>query len=132
MRFYTVTTQYLRDLETKWRAVINRFCGPIPSGLGISHMATLTNGNEDPVIKDSRTRPLGIMAIPWRMGQKYGYKENDLKKPVNNIYVWAIKTNKDAITLHRDYPTIWTVANYDFWISVHLCFLMNYGFISYS
>jgi len=130
MTFFQLTTAKLREADSKWRSTITRVCGVVPPVLGIAHCVALSNGVEDPAVRDPRTRPIGLMQIPTRVGRALGYQENDLKKPTNNIYVWAAKTNKDAVELHRQYAKSWTRAGYDFWLTVHLYFLLTSAFYS--
>jgi len=88
-------------------------------------MVAESNGQEDPTARDLHRRPVGLMQIPLRLGRKNGYNANDLKTPVNSIYVWALLINKDAAFLHASFPTWWTSANYDFWLAVRLLFIMG-------
>ena len=128
MILFQLTTSKLRETDSKWRSTINRFRGPVPPGLGIAHIVALSNGVEDPAPRDPRTRPIGLTQVPTRAGRALGYKEADLIKPGNNIYAWAAKTNQDAVALHQAYPQSWTKAGYDFWLTVHLYFLMTTAF----
>jgi hypothetical protein len=125
MKLYPITTARLRTLEQTWQKTINRFRGPAPMGLALAHMLAESNGKTEPLIWDARRRPVGLMGIPLRVGSRYKYDETYLKVPVNNIYVWSLKTNDDAQYLHQTYPTIWTIPDYDLWLAVRLLFIMG-------
>jgi hypothetical protein len=88
-------------------------------------MLAESNGVEDPRVRDSKRRPLGIMQIPRWTGKHYGYRETDLKKTTNNIYLWAVATNADAVYLHGTYASAWTKPKYDFWLAVRLLFIVD-------
>jgi hypothetical protein len=125
MRYFQITIARLRKLEEAWRSSLNRFRGPAPMGLAIAHMVAESNGQKTPTIRDARRRPIGLMGIPRREGLRFKYTETYLEIPVNNLYVWALKTNKDAHALHTKYTTTWTTANYDFWLAVRLVFVLG-------
>lgn len=125
MRYYQITDARLRSLETTWRSTINRFRGPAPLGLAVAHMVAESNGQTEPTIRDARRRPIGLMGIPRLVGLHFRYTEDYLKIPVNNIYVWALATNRDARNLHEMYSTTWTTPDYDFWLAVRLTFILG-------
>lgn len=122
--FYQITTPRLRSLDAKWRGVINRYKGAAPSGLGVAHMTAESNGNEDPVNRDVRWKPTGIMQVPLRRATKLGYNATTVLTPVNNIYVWGRITNDDANLLKNDYDW-WAEANLEFWLTVRLYFILR-------
>ncbi len=125
MKYYQITSPRLQTLTTSWQATLNRFRGPAPLGLALAHMVAESNGQTEPTIRDARRRPIGLMGIPRLVGLRFRYTEDFLKVPVNNIYVWALKTNQDARLLHATYPTAWTTPNYDFWLAVRLIFVLG-------
>jgi len=87
-------------------------------------MLAESNGVEDPMIRDANRRPTGLMQINRRDGVRFGYREDELKKPAVNINVWAKKTLRDSKYLHETY-TAWAHANYDFWKAVRLVFIVG-------
>jgi hypothetical protein len=88
-----------------------------------------SNGVTAPVIRDTK-RSTGIMRVPFRVGKTYGYTEEELEDPIKNIYCWGLLTNADSQRLTRQFDKSWTKANYDFWLSVRLIFIV--GFTSYE
>lgn len=128
MKLFTPSIARLRILSAKWRSSFTSLRTVIPSGLGVIHLATLSDGNEDPPIRDAQLRPIGLMQIPQRIGTRLGFRPEDLAKPINNIYAWCKLTNQDARTLYNLNTTLWTQPLYDFWLTVHLMFLMQSSF----
>lgn len=126
MSFYQITAPRLRRLEATWAGTFGRFHGAAPVELGIAHMLAESNGAADPVVRNIRTRPVGIMQVPYRVGRRYGYVEEKLKDPLNNIYVWGLATNDDSKYLHRTYPSWWLEPNLDFWLAVRLLFVLGH------
>lgn len=125
MKYFQVTIARLNALDSAWRGTVNRFRGPVPMGLAIGHMLAESNGVTDPAIRDARRRPVGLMGIPRLVGLRFKYSEDFLKVPVNNIYVWSLKTNKDAQYLHQTYKSTWATPDYDFWLAVRLLFIVG-------
>lgn len=128
MKFFSLSIPRLRAFNTKWRTAFTSLRLVIPPGLGVIHLVALSDGNEDPPQKDIRYCPIGLMQIPRRTGQRLGFKSEDLKKTPNNIYAWAKMTNQDARTLYNINQALWTRPTYDFWLTVHLMFLMQTSF----
>jgi hypothetical protein len=124
-----ITTARLQRLDRRWRSTINKYRGAAPVGLAIAHMNAESNGDADPIVRDAK-RSTGIMRVPFRAGKTYGYTEDELKDPVKNIYCWGLLTNANSQRLSRQFSTSWTGANYDFWLSVRLIFVI--GFTSYE
>jgi len=122
--FYKITTPRLRTLDAKWRGVINRYKGAAPSGLGVAHMTAESNGQEQPVVRNVQWKPVGIMQVPLRRATPLGYTATTAIVPVNNIYIWGRLTNDDAQRLH-DTLNWWTTANNEFWLTVHLYFVLR-------
>jgi hypothetical protein len=126
MKLFQVTLARVRTLEAKWRSTINKYRGPIPLGLAVASMVAGSNGDEDPVMLDASRRPIGIMQIPLRDGRKLGYGETVLKDTTNNIYVWCLKTNRDAQTMKTNFSSWWSEAKYDFWLAVRTAYLLGF------
>ena len=124
-----VTTARLQAIDRRWRATVNKFRGPIPTGLAVAHIVAESNGAATPVVRDAK-RSIGMMRIPYRVGLRHGYTREELEEPVKNLYVWCVQTNKDSAQLHKEYPNNWTQANYDYWLSMRLIYKM--GFASYN
>ena len=124
-----ITTARLQTIDRRWRATVNKFRGPIPMGLAIAHIVVESNGAATPVVRDAK-RSIGMMRIPYRVGLRHGYTEEELEETVKNLYVWCLQTNKDSERLHREYPSNWTQANYDYWLSMRLIYKL--GFTSYN
>lgn len=124
-----ITTARLQAINSKWRSTINKYRGPIPAGLAIAHIVAESNGAATPPVRDTK-HSTGMMRIPRRVGQQNGYTEDDLENPIKNLYVWCIQTNKDSSRLHQEYSSDWTEANYDYWLSLRLIFVL--GFTSYN
>lgn len=125
MKLRQITLARLRALETKWRATINKYRGPAPLGLAVASMVAESNGDEDPTLLDPLRRPVGIMQVSLRDGRKFGYGETVLKDTTNNIYVWCLKTNKDAQQLKANFAW-WSEAKYDFWLAVRAAFVLGF------
>jgi hypothetical protein len=128
IKLFPLNIVRLRALNTKWRTAFTSLRTVIPPGLGVIHLAALSNGDENPPIRNAQIRPTGLMQIPQRRGRQLGFKDEDLKKSSNNIYAWAKMTNQDARTLYDLNKIIWTSPNYDFWLTVHLMFLLQFSF----
>jgi hypothetical protein len=124
-----ITTARLHAIDRKWRSVVNKHRGPIPTGLVVAHIVAESNGDATPVVKDAQ-RSIGMMRIPYRVGLKHGYTEEDLEDPIKNIYVWCMQTNKDSERLRNEYTSSWTEANYDYWLSLRLIYTL--GFKNYN
>jgi hypothetical protein len=124
-----ITTARVRAMDHKWRSTVNKYRGPIPTGLAVAHIVAESNGDATPVVKDAK-RSIGLMKVPFRVGRKHGYTEEDLEDPIKNIYVWCIQTNKDSERLRKEYPSAWTEPNYDYWLSLRLIYKL--GFTSYN
>lgn len=108
---------------------MNKFRGPIPTGLAVAHIVAESNGAATPVVRDAK-RSIGMMRIPYRVGLRHGCTKEELEEPIKNLYVWCVQTNKDSERLHKEYPSSWTHANYDYWLSLRLIYKM--GFTSYN
>jgi hypothetical protein len=124
-----VTTSRIRAIDRSWRTVINKYRGPIPVGLVVAHIVAESNGAATPIVRDAK-RSIGMMKVPWRVGKKHGYSETDLEQPVVCLYVWCVQTNEDSARLHKEYPSAWTQANQDFWLSLRLIYIL--GFTNYN
>lgn len=128
MKLFTLNITQLRALNTKWRSAFTSLRTVIPPGLAIIHLAALSNGSEDPPVRDAQVRPVGLMQIPQRTGKRLGFRTEDLAKTPNNIYAWCKLTNQDARTLYSLDTTLWTAPTYDFWLTVHMMFLLGTSF----
>lgn len=128
MKLFTLNIPRLRALNTRWRTAFTSLRTVIPPGLAIIHLAALTNGEENPPVQDAQVRPTGLMHIPQRTGKRLGFRTDDLAKTPNNIYAWCKLTNQDACTLYNLDKTLWTKPTYDFWLTVHLMFLLGTSF----
>lgn len=126
MKYYPLPIARLQALRTRWQPTIQRYKGAAPAGLGVAHMTAESNGTEDPVIRDTKRRPIGLMQVPYRTGRQHGYTEAQLKNATVNIYVWGLQTNKDADALHRAYPADWATPNLDFWCAVRLFWILGH------
>lgn len=124
-----ITTARLQAIDRRWRSTVNKYRGPIPAGLAIAHIVIESNGVATPPVHDAQ-HSMGMMRIPQRVGQQNGYIEEDLEDPIKSLYVWCVQTNKDSAQLHKLYSSAWTQANYDFWLSLRLIFVL--GFTSYN
>lgn len=125
MKLYQITSSRLRTLETKWRATINKYRGPVPLGLAVASMVAESNGDTDPTMLDPKRRPIGIMQLSLRDGRKLGYPETALQDTTNNIYAWCLKTNRDAQQMKTHF-TWWTSATYDFWLAVRAAYILGF------
>ena len=128
MKRFPLNLTRLHALDTRWRTAFTSLRTVIPPGLAIIHLATVSDGNQNPPVYDAQTRPTGLMQVPQRTGKRLGFREEDLKKTPNNIYAWARMTNQDAQSLYSLNKTLWTKPTYDFWLTVHLMFLMGTSF----
>jgi hypothetical protein len=124
-----ITTARLRAIDQKWRSTVNKYRGPVPTGLAIAHIVAESNGDATPVVRDAK-RSIGMMRIPYRVGLRHGYTQEELEEPIKNLYVWCVQTNKDSERLHKEYPSSWTQANYDYWLSLRIIYTL--GFTSYN
>jgi hypothetical protein len=124
-----ITTARLRTVATRWRTQINKYRGVIPTGLAVAHIVAESNGEATPVVRDAK-RSIGLCRIPKLVGQKYSYTEEDLEDPIKNLYVWCLQTNADGKRLSQTYLSAWTQANYDYWLSLRLVFVL--GFLNYN
>ena len=125
MKYWQITVARLRNLGAKWRPTLRRYCGAPPAGFGVVHMTAESNGEATPTVRDRRRRPIGIMQVPWRIGQRHGRSLEELEDTTINIYTWAIQTNRDADYIHTTYPNDWTTANLDFWLAVRLYWIVG-------
>ena len=131
MKLFPLNIPRLRALNAKWRTAFTSLRLVIPPGLGVIHIAALSDGNEDPPTPNSQLWPIGLMQVPRRIGQRLGFRSEDLKKTPNNIYTWAKMTNQNARSLHNLYNAnygLWTKPTYDFWLTVHTMFLLGTSF----
>lgn len=124
-----ITTARLRLLDQRWRSTINTYRGAAPVGFAVAHMNAESNGVLAPTIRDAK-RSIGIMRVPFRVGRKYGYTEEQLEDAVKNIYCWGLLTNADSQRLSRQFSKSWSVPSRDFWLSVRIVFVI--GFPSYE
>lgn len=128
MKLFSLNITRLRVLNAKWRPAFTSLRTVIPPGLAVIHLTALTNGEENPPVRDAQVRPTGLMQIPQRTGKQLGFRTEDLAKTPNNIYAWAKLTNRDARTLYNLDKTLWTAPTYEFWLTVHVMFLLGTSF----
>ena len=125
MILFQITLDRLRTLDQLWGRAFNGRRGPVPRSLGLCHMLAETDGNNDPVTRDTIYRTVGIMRLKLQDALRLGYDEVSVRDAHTNIYAWCKLANQYAKNLHQQFPTWWSQADLDFWLGVRLALILG-------